>query len=77
MVAMAGIDRNAPNLYAVTWLPINECGGKLDIAATPMAPGTWRNQKDMPASRATLARQPGEPCPPAVQGGSDLAREAA
>lgn len=69
--------RNAPNLYAVTWLPVEECGGKLDVAASPVAPGTWRNQFGMTESRTTLARQTGERCPTAVQGGPNLAREAA
>lgn len=29
-------------LYAVTWKPIHECGGKLDIAATNTPLGTWK-----------------------------------
>jgi hypothetical protein len=27
-----------PHLYALTWQPIDECGGKLDIAATGKKP---------------------------------------
>ena len=27
-----------PNLYAITWQPIHECGGKLDVASTTIAP---------------------------------------
>lgn len=27
-----------PNLYAITWQPIHECGGKLDVAPTTLAP---------------------------------------
>jgi hypothetical protein len=33
---------HAASLYALTWHPIDECGGKLDCAATSVAPGTWR-----------------------------------
>jgi hypothetical protein len=31
-----------PNLYAITWQPIDECNGKLEVPATNVAPGTWR-----------------------------------
>ena len=27
-----------PNLYAITWQPIDECGGKLDVKPTTNAP---------------------------------------
>lgn len=30
--------RNLCSLYAFTWLPINECGGKLDVAETTTPP---------------------------------------
>lgn len=30
-----------PSLYALTWQPIDHCGGKLDCSATTTAPGTW------------------------------------
>ena len=33
---------NKCNLYALTWFPIDECGGKLDIASTTTAPGRWK-----------------------------------
>lgn len=33
---------HAASLYALTWHPIDECGGKLDCAATTVAPSTWR-----------------------------------
>jgi hypothetical protein len=32
------------SLYAVTWLRIDECGGKHDLRATITAPGTWKNK---------------------------------
>lgn len=58
--------RNAANLYAVTWLAIEHCNGKLDIPAG-LPPGTWRrgpeNQFAMTGSEATLAQQRGKRCP--------------
>lgn len=33
---------HCPTLYAVTWLGIDECGGKLDIKPNPVASGLWR-----------------------------------
>lgn len=36
--------RHIPSLYAVSWQAIDECGGKLDVAATNTAPGTWKNK---------------------------------
>ena len=30
------------SLYALTWLPIDECGGKLDVRATSVASGAWK-----------------------------------
>lgn len=33
---------HAASLYALTWHAIDECGGKLDCAATSVAPGNWR-----------------------------------
>ena len=30
-------------LYAVTWKPIDECGGKLEAPPTRVAPGNWKN----------------------------------
>ena len=49
------------SLYAVTWKPIDECGGKLDVPATTVAPGYWRLGKPpllevVPRIRTTLAR---------------------
>lgn len=34
---------NRCTLYALTWFPINECGGKLDVAETRVARNEWRN----------------------------------
>jgi hypothetical protein len=35
---------NRCNLYAVTWKPIDDCKGKLDIASTRVASGAWRKE---------------------------------
>ena len=34
---------NKCSLYAVTWFPIDECNGKLDVASTAIAPVNWKN----------------------------------
>lgn len=31
-----------PNLYAMTWEAIDECGGKLEIGSTHKAPNNWK-----------------------------------
>jgi hypothetical protein len=35
-----------PHLYGITFHPIDECKGKLDIKATKVPPGTWKNKAD-------------------------------
>jgi hypothetical protein len=35
-----------PNLYALTWHPIHDCGGKLDLPSTPVAAGTWKEPRE-------------------------------
>jgi hypothetical protein len=56
------------SLYAFTWLPIDECGGKLDVAGTKIASQAWR--KSDFAARAEKTRSPPQPsgrtAPPAV-----------
>ena len=54
LVARQG-GRNKANLYALTWFPIDECNGKLDIAATKTAPVKWRNQLPSPPSGVKAA----------------------
>jgi len=39
---------NKANLYAVTWFPIDECKGKLDVARTRTAPVNWKNRLSSP-----------------------------
>jgi hypothetical protein len=34
--------RKIPTLYGVTWLAIDECGGRLDIKPTSIPPGDWK-----------------------------------
>lgn len=33
------------SLYAVTWLAIDECGGKLEVRPNPVPANTWRQGK--------------------------------
>ena len=37
---------NIPSLYAVTWHPIDDCGGKLDCASTRVASGEWKEPRE-------------------------------
>jgi hypothetical protein len=37
---------NKCNLYAITWQPIDECNGKLDIVSTQVAPHHWKRWID-------------------------------
>ena len=54
LVARQG-GRNKANLYALTWFPIDECNGKLDIASTKTAPVKWRSQLPSPPSGVQAA----------------------
>lgn len=31
-----------PSLFALTWIAIDECGGKLEVPVTKVAPGDWK-----------------------------------
>ncbi len=49
------------SLYAVTWNPVDECGGKLDWPSSPVALGYWKRGhppllESVPRIRTTLAR---------------------
>jgi len=33
--------RNRPSLFALSWFPINDCNGKLDVPATVAPPNDW------------------------------------
>lgn len=41
-------DRRRPNLYALTFFAIDECGGKLDIKATEKPVSAWRLHEPLP-----------------------------
>ncbi|MGH8041286.1 MAG: hypothetical protein ACREPN_04490 [Rudaea sp.] len=36
---------HCPTLYAFTWLPIDECGGKVDVKPNPVPTNAWRQWK--------------------------------
>ena len=44
--------RTRCGLYAITWWPIDECDGKLDIAASRRASNDWKNRFCTPESGA-------------------------
>lgn len=53
-----------PVLYAISWLSIDECGGKLEVAATRVASNRWRLpagelQVQNPDTRGVLTRHAG------------------
>ncbi len=39
--------KRTPNLYAITYLSVDECNGKLDIKETITAPHSWRTEKQI------------------------------
>ncbi len=45
------------SLYAISWRAIDDCGGKLDLAPTRVAPGDW-NQPREPFVRPTKNKAP-------------------
>lgn len=49
-----------PSLYALTWHPIHECGGKLDCAPTHAPPGDWKESRE-PFKRPAKKRAPTTP----------------
>lgn len=63
MTRRGGIHRCS--LYAVTWLAIDECGGKLDVSPTRIASGKWkkeaREHSECPAQRLYLGGPMGVP----------------
>jgi hypothetical protein len=42
---IGGLNKN-PNLYAITFHSIDECNGKLDIKATKIPSGDWKNKAE-------------------------------
>lgn len=55
--------RHQPRLYAVTWLGIDYCGGKLDVRADPVPAMTWRRPATPAAPVIFLTRSTGQPDP--------------
>ena len=53
--------KRVARLYAVTWLGIDPCDGKLDVRAHPAPLMTWRR----PSKVICLTRLPGQSAPPA------------
>ena len=60
--------RNRCSLFALTWLAIDECGGKLDIPATRVAPNDWLRKNANGEPPAV------QPAPPAVHSGEQQPR---
>jgi len=67
--------RRQPNLYALTWLGVDKCGDKLDIAPGMASVGIWRRDRrepviDIPKSKRrvhkakSLDRHTGQSAPP-------------
>ncbi len=48
--------RNIPSLYALTWEPIDRCGGKLDVAHGPMPPHLWKSENAKYRERKAATR---------------------
>jgi hypothetical protein len=60
--------RNKCALFALTWFGIDECGGKLDIPATPVPPNDWLRKNANGEPPAV------QPAPPTVQSGEKKPR---
>ena len=54
--------RRRPNLYAVTWLGIDSCDGKLDVSANPIPSHTWK--RSGPLTLVSQTRTTGRFDPP-------------
>jgi hypothetical protein len=42
------------NLYAFTWQPIDECGGKLHVNPTKVASGLWAKSREFIAANTPI-----------------------
>lgn len=51
-------DRRRPNLYALTFFAIDECGGKLDVNATNRPSSLWRKHEPAPSLKIKISRTP-------------------
>lgn len=52
---------HGPSLYALTWYPIDDCGGKLDCSATRVASGAWKTPVVSRFKRPVKIRKPATP----------------
>jgi hypothetical protein len=52
-------DRRRPNLYALTFFAVDECGGKLDINATQKPSSCWRKHELLPPLEIKSTPTPG------------------
>ena len=64
-------DRKRPNLYALTFSAIDECGGKLDVEPTTRPPSTWKRH-DAPPPLKIVKSTP----PAGVPKAGDMTRQA-
>lgn len=59
---------NRADLYAITFMPIDACGGKLDVKATTTAPHLWKKSQPSVSPLISLPRPTGQSAaPPAGQ----------
>jgi hypothetical protein len=56
--------RNQPHLFAVTFWPIDECDGKLDVKATTAPLHTWKRPGESAAPVISLHRHTEQVAPP-------------
>jgi hypothetical protein len=66
---------HGPSLYAFTWIAIHDCKGKLDIAATRVASGKWRQPMTVAGQETQLPPRPVGQSAPAI--GLDHAKRSA
>lgn len=52
--------RNRASLYALSWLAIDECGGKLDVKATRYPTDSWRKPGLVPRPASSSTRKRGQ-----------------
>ncbi|WP_139224939.1 hypothetical protein [Dokdonella immobilis] len=53
--------KHVPNLYALSWQPIDDRRGKLDCSATRIASGAWKQSPPAPFKRPAKNRMPVTP----------------
>ncbi len=56
-------DRKRPRLYALTFLPIDDCDGKLDVSPTRIASHTWRRPELSGIPAQSVPRRAGRIAP--------------